>query len=688
LSVTINEFPVPTASSGPFQIAVGPDGNLWFTENRGNKIGEINPTTHAILEFPIPTANSGPDGITAGPDGNLWFTEDANKIGQINPTTHAIAEFPIPTAYSLPLVITGGPDGNLWFTEQDANQIGQINPTTHAIAEFPVPTARSTILGITAGPDGNLWFTERSASQIGQINPTTHAIAEFPTSMASSDPLAITSGPDGNLWFTESNSQKIGEINPISHTSTDFPLPTGATFPFWITAGPDGNLWFTESNEQLSQIGQINPVSHAIAEFTIPTASSAPGGITNGPDGNLWFPEGAFNANKIGQVVLAARVTAPDLALSGTAPASVTLGSNLSDSLTVTNNGTAGATGVTLTDTLSAGVKFVSATGGITPVNGVVTFSLGSLAPGASMSVTIVVTPTAAGALSDTATVGMDQTDPTPANNSVTLPTTVTPNHSSAAPDLALSADAPGFATAGSNVTYSLTVTNGGAAGATGVTLTDTLPMGVKFVSATGGVQPVNGVLTFVIGNLASGAKASFSIAVTPTAAGSLTDRARVSLNQIDATPGDNSITLTTTIASVQRMGIHDQPTRLELRFGAPVDPAWAQSTANYHLVRLGGSHSTIRFESAVYDAATRTVTLRPVHRLNLHDLFRLTVLGPGTSGQTDPSGHLPNTTADGGNSFMAIISAADLVLTSKNPVILRQYHEILLDQSAQLKRL
>jgi hypothetical protein len=83
-------------------------------------------------------------------------------------------------------------------------------------------------------------------------------------------------------------------------------------------------------------------------------------------------------------------------------------------------------------------------------------------------------------------------------------------------------------------------------------------------------------------------------------------------------------------------------------------------------------------------------VTLRPVHRLNLHDLFRLTVLGPGTSGQTDPPGQLPNsskTTADRGSRFVAIISAADLVLTTRNPAILRAYHKILLDQSAQLKR-
>jgi streptogramin lyase len=46
-----------------------------------------------------------PQGITNGPDGNNWFVESGlfnggNKIGEINPTTHAIAEFPIPTASS------------------------------------------------------------------------------------------------------------------------------------------------------------------------------------------------------------------------------------------------------------------------------------------------------------------------------------------------------------------------------------------------------------------------------------------------------------------------------------------------------------------------------------------------------------------------------------------------------------
>jgi streptogramin lyase len=37
-----------------------------------------------IREFAVPTAGSSPSGITAGPDGNLWFTEPGgNKIGQL-----------------------------------------------------------------------------------------------------------------------------------------------------------------------------------------------------------------------------------------------------------------------------------------------------------------------------------------------------------------------------------------------------------------------------------------------------------------------------------------------------------------------------------------------------------------------------------------------------------------------------
>ena len=79
----ITEYPIPTPSSVPEDIAAGPDGNLWFTESTGNKIGRITPQG-AITEYPIPTVFSNPVGIAAGPDGNVWFTEfNGDKIGPV-----------------------------------------------------------------------------------------------------------------------------------------------------------------------------------------------------------------------------------------------------------------------------------------------------------------------------------------------------------------------------------------------------------------------------------------------------------------------------------------------------------------------------------------------------------------------------------------------------------------------------
>ena len=101
-TITIRGFPIPTASSQPNSITSGPDGNLWFTEASGNKIGKITPSG-TIIEYPVPTTCSYPFGITTGPDGNLWFTENyANQIGKIT-TNGSVTEYSIPTAAAAPL---------------------------------------------------------------------------------------------------------------------------------------------------------------------------------------------------------------------------------------------------------------------------------------------------------------------------------------------------------------------------------------------------------------------------------------------------------------------------------------------------------------------------------------------------------------------------------------------------------
>src|SRR5439155_25813551 len=97
--------------------------------------GAAPPAPPPIVEFAVPTANSFPSAITAGPDGNLWFTEEAgNKIGRISPSG-AISEFPLAVG-AMPGGIVAGPDGNLWFSERGADKIGRISPTGGLVEVF------------------------------------------------------------------------------------------------------------------------------------------------------------------------------------------------------------------------------------------------------------------------------------------------------------------------------------------------------------------------------------------------------------------------------------------------------------------------------------------------------------------------------------------------------------------------
>ena len=107
-----------------------------------------------------------------------------------------------------------------------------------------------------------------------------------------------------------------------------------------------------------------------------------------------------------------------DLAITKTGPATVVAGSSVAYSLVVVNNGPSDAVSLTVTDTLPAGVTFVSATGTgwacSNTGNVSVTCTRPLLAAGATApTITVTVTaPAQAGSLSNTASVASTTSDP------------------------------------------------------------------------------------------------------------------------------------------------------------------------------------------------------------------------------------------------------------------------------------
>lgn len=117
--------------------------------------------------------------------------------------------------------------------------------------------------------------------------------------------------------------------------------------------------------------------------------------------------------------------------------------------------------------------------------------------------------------------------------------------------DLALSKTASPAATrTGEDINYSLTVMNKGPDAATGTMMVDTLPLSLTLISASASQGSCSGARTITcdIGNLASGASASITIAVRPTAAGQVTNTADVIANEPDTMLDNNTASAVTSI--------------------------------------------------------------------------------------------------------------------------------------------
>ena len=249
-----------------------------------------------------------------------------------------------------------------------------------------------------------------------------------------------------------------------------------------------------------------------------------------------------------------------DLEVTIAPTSAVTVGTDLSYVISVTNHGPNTATGVVLTDTLPplpTDGTFVQATAtiGSTPVvsGSNLTANIGTLTSGSTASVTITIAPNAAAlpSVTNTATVSSQVPDLNQANNSAVNTTSVT-----STANLAVSIAAAGTVNAGGTLSYLITITNTGPNAASGVVLSDVLPANVAFNSATSTlgipVTSSGGTVTSNIGILNVGAMDQVALMVTPgaAAAASITNTVTVSSQSTNKSPNSKSATTTVTPVS------------------------------------------------------------------------------------------------------------------------------------------
>ena len=295
-------YPLPNVDAQPSDIAPGPDGDMWFTENSPDAVGRVT-MSGQFGDFPLPAGCGVPTSITEGSDGNEWLIagcynqqhELVPQIAKVTPTG-TFTMYPFTFGGPQPTALARGTDGNVWFSDFDIQKkkfVGKITPNG-MITQYNVSNQlhqAGLSRGLTFGPRRDLWVVD-SAGTLDQIGVHGKLINAF--SLPGSDGLDVAAGGDGNLWVTDPIDDDIIRVTPMGGV-TMFPIGSG---PSAIAAGPSDIVYFTQAHDTIGWMTRSGSYDFAY----VPAPNSAPNSVALGPDGNVWFTDAG--ANMIGRYVL------------------------------------------------------------------------------------------------------------------------------------------------------------------------------------------------------------------------------------------------------------------------------------------------------------------------------------------------------------------------------------------------
>ncbi len=492
-------------------------------------VNNASPNVGDTITFTIGLSNAGPSNATnvsvadALPTG-LTLVSDTPSEGTYDPITGLWTVGDVSAGGSLTLLIMA--------SVISSNATTNVATITHA-DQFDPNTANNTAITTQTPQQADLALSKTASTQTPNVGET----VTFTVTLTDNGPDAAT-----GAQVTDLLPLGLRFVSATSSQGTTYDSSTGLWSVGTVNVGSPQILVIEAT--VTSPDPQINTamIAHADQFDPVTTNNSATVALT---------PQQA-------DLALAKSVSNP----------TPNVGDTLTFAVTLSNNGPNAATNVEVTDLLPSGLSFVSATPsqGTTYNSNTGLWSLGTSTTASPQTLVVLAMVTQPDAQTNTATIThADQFDPVTTNNTATA--SVTPQQA----DLSLAKIASnGSPNVGDTITYTVTLSNDGPDVATNVQVTDPLPAGVTFVSATpsdGTYDSISGLWT--VGSVATSAPLTLVLQGTVVDSGLIINTATIThADQFDPDTSNNS-------ASAPRR--LRKPTWLWPRVSTTPRPTWAR---------------------------------------------------------------------------------------------------------------
>jgi trimeric autotransporter adhesin len=470
----------------------------------GNSLAGIDPTTGVVKKFVF--VGSEPNRLALSTDGTQAFIglDGAGAVRQVNLTTMtAGVQFglgggtgvynPPYTASSLAAVPSQPNSVAIYGTN------GVVTIFDSGVARAKTSSGLNTYFssnygGLSFGSSASTLYVSSEA-----IGSYIYALTVDSTGIAASRQIS-TSGAgrtlqydNGRLYFPNGTIADASTGNSVGQFSAPGSSPAVSANGLIVSDSALNRAWMVEGNYSSSNM----VVAYDETTFT-PAASlsvTVPSGVGSNNYGLIrWGQNGlAFPAGKQlyivqGPIVKDLSATPVDVKVTATIPASVTTGTSFATQFQVANSGPNSAQGVSFAVTVPAQLTYGSVASSAGSCSGTATVycNLGTLASGASATITLNTVPLSTGSLQLTGTASTQSYDSDGTNNQATSSTVATGSVFSPVP--AITAISPNMVASGSS-TFTLTVTGTGFTSASainwnGSSLSTTLVSGTSLTAS------------------------------------------------------------------------------------------------------------------------------------------------------------------------------------------------------------
>jgi uncharacterized repeat protein (TIGR01451 family) len=442
---------------------------------RGSVTSSFDPTAFDLTAVSIANADlkllmSGPASVNAGAP--VSYTIDVSSLGP-DPTSGTIS-----VANTLPAGVTGASgSGSGWTCGAPAGSVITCTQPGPLASSGTLPTLTISMTApVTTGNITNSATVSNSVADSNSANNT----ASVTTNV----------GPLANLAITKTGPASVNAGQNIVYTVTVTNNgPTQATGTTVNDNTPVGVAFISNTGACTGAypcaIGTLNPGQSVVITSTY----NVPGNFSGGSVVNTATVTSAVNDPNLTDNSSTATTTVvagagnADVSVTKTGPPSISLGQNISYTITVTNSGPASAANVFVDDVTPSGLTFVGNAGAC---SGPFPCALGTLTAGQSVVITATYNVPAnfsGSTISNTATVSTSSPEANTGNNSSTA---ATPISASSVADLSVSKTGLGEANPNNFVDFTVIVTNNGPGAAPNTVVNDPTPPGLTFLSNSG----------------------------------------------------------------------------------------------------------------------------------------------------------------------------------------------------------